>query len=207
MPLILDQQPQTPPAALTDASTIADFLQWAQTRLPKGRILAQIHIDNQHLTGTALADARRAPLAGKTLALTSADQKELSLTMLGKLAALVEWLGPQHKEVAALLERGQTQPALVRLQGLLSAWQQVQDAYANLAKMLDLSLDQLPVRQLTGTALLEEFCRQLSEIQTALQNHDFVLLADILQYEMDGAVANWMSLLEATLGIVEPAPV
>jgi hypothetical protein len=47
----------------------------------------------------------------------------------------------------------------------------------------------------------------LGEIQTALQNQDFVLLADILQYEMDGAVANWMALLEATLGVVEPAGV
>ena len=29
--------------------------------------------------------------------------------MLGKLAALIEWLAPQHKEVAGFLERGQTQ--------------------------------------------------------------------------------------------------
>jgi len=30
-----------------------------------------------------------------------------------------------------------------------------------------------------------------------------VLLADILQYEMDSAVANWTGLLEAALGVVE----
>jgi hypothetical protein len=40
-------------------------------------------------------------------------------------------------------------------------------------------------------------------MHTALQNHDLVLLADILQYEMDGAVANWMNLLESTLALVE----
>ena len=65
---------------------------------------------------------------------------------------------------------------------------------------------ELPVREMNGEAVLEEFCRQLGEI-TALRNRDFVLLADILQYEMDGAMANWMALLEATLGVVEPAGV
>ena len=53
-------------------------------------------------------------------------------------------------------------------------------------------------------AIVEEVCRHLGESQTALQNHDFVLLADILQYEMDGAVADWMSLREATVGVIEP---
>jgi hypothetical protein len=106
-----------------------------------------------------------------------------------------------------MLERGQTQAALDRLKGILSAWQEIQAAYGNLVKMLELPLKELPVRELNGEAVLEEFCRQLGEIHTALHNRDFVLLADILQYEMDGAMANWMALLEATLGVVEPAGV
>jgi hypothetical protein len=62
---------------------------------------------------------------------------------------------------------------------------------------------ELTVRDLNGEQILEEFCSQLREMQTALQNHDLVLLADILQYEMDGAVENWMAILEATLAHVE----
>ena len=69
---------------------------------------------------------------------------------------------------------------------------------------IELSVKDLRVHDLSGEAALDEFCRQLGEIQTALHHQDFVLLADILQYEMDGAVANWMALLEATLGVVEP---
>ena len=145
-------------------------------------------------------------MGDSTLALTSADRKELSLTTLGKLAALIEWLAPQHKAVAELFERGNTQKALDRLAELLAAWQQIQSAYGNLARLLNVSLADLRVHELNGESILDEFVRQLSEIQTALQNHDFVLLSDILQYEMDGAVANWMALLESTLGIVEPAP-
>ena len=139
--------------------------------------------------------------------LSANPHKDLALTTIGKLAAIIEWLAPQHKETARLLEQGNTNAAMTRLAELISAWQQIQAAYANLAKLLEITMNNLPVRDLGhagGEIILNEFCSQLSEIQSALQNKDFVLLADILQYEMDGAVANWMALLESTLAIVEP---
>jgi hypothetical protein len=131
------------------------------------------------------------------------DPAELALTTLGKLAALIEWLSPQHADVAGMLERGETQRGLQRLEEITKAWQQIVAAYASLAKMLGITLKELPVHELDGEALLNEFGRQLAELQTALQKQDFVLLSDILQYEMDGVVANWMALLETTLGVVE----
>jgi hypothetical protein len=204
MPFIFDTVALTPAAHLTGKSTIGDYLKWAQSLLPQGRILVKIELNGALLEGAILAHARREALGDSTLSLFTADMKEISLTMLGKLAALIEWLSPQHRSVAELLERGQTQQGLGRLQGILSAWQQIQVAYGNLAKMLELSLKDLPVHDLNGEAVLEEFCRQLGQIQDALTNKDFVMLADILQYEMDGAIANWMALLEATLGVVEP---
>jgi hypothetical protein len=202
MPILLDKKPLPLPAHLSPNSTLSDALKWARTAVAEGRVLVRIHLNDRLLEGTSFDHPD--PLGDHTLSLISADRKELSLTTLGKLAALIEWLTPQHKDVAALFERGDTQKALDRLGEILSAWQQIQIAYGNLAKMLDISLTELPVHELHGEAVLNEFCRQLSEIQAALQGRDFVLLADILQYEMDGAVANWMALLEATLGIVEP---
>ncbi|HVT81090.1 MAG TPA: hypothetical protein VHM90_10570 [Phycisphaerae bacterium] len=204
MPFVFDTVPLTPPAHLSDESTIAEYLKWAQSLLPQGRVLVRIELNGALLEGAALAHVRRDPLGTATLTLSTGEVKEISLTTLGKLAALIEWLAPQHRSVAEELERGQTQHGLERLQGILSAWQQIQQAYGNLAKMLEISLGDLPVHDLNGEAVLDEFCKQLGEIQTALSNQDFVMLADILQYEMDGAIANWMALLEATLGVVEP---
>ncbi len=204
MPILLDKKPLATPSHISEHSTLADALKWANTVLPPGHVMVKMELGGQLLDGPFLSQALDRPLGEATLTLASADQKELSLNMLGKLAALIQWLAPQHKETAAMLERGETQKALARLGELLSAWQQIQAAYGNLAKMLGLSLTDLSVHALTGEAVLIEFCGQLAEIQTALQNNDLVLLADILQYEMDGAVANWMALLEATLGIVEP---
>jgi hypothetical protein len=207
MPVILDNKVCKLPAHLTPESTVGDHLKWARTLLPTGRIVVRISLNDAVLEGPALSHSRRDRLGSATLSLVSANQKELSLTMLGKLAALIEWLNPQHKDVAGLIEQGNTRVALDRLTGIISAWQQIQSAYGNLAKMMCLSVSDLPVHEMTGETVLNEFCRQLEEMQTALQNQDFVLLADILQYEMDGAVANWMALLESTLGVVEPETV
>ena len=205
MPLLLDDRRPAVPSYLTPDSTLGDYLAWAQTQLAEGRIVTQIRLNDDLLDGPAIARSRKTAIAGATLSLITADRRELSLTTLGKLAALVQWLAPQHAQVAASLERGDIQPALNRLHELLSAWQQIQSAYANLAKLLEISLAQLPVGELTGESVLNEFCHQLSEIQTALQSKDFVLLADILQYEMDTAVSHWTNLLAATLGIADPA--
>jgi hypothetical protein len=204
MPIFLDQQPLTLPPYLTTHSTLGDALKWIRTQLPTGYVVVSIQRDGKLLEGSSLVHAKRDALGDSTFLLASAIQKDLALTMLGKLAALIEWLAPQHKDVAGELERGSTHHGLERLANIVSAWQQIQAAYGNLARMLDISLSELPVRELTGEAVLNEFCRQLAEMQSALTQKDFVLLADILQYEMDGAVANWMALLEATLGIVEP---
>jgi hypothetical protein len=204
VPILLDQQPLVLPAYLTDHSTLGDALKWVRTQLPPGHVVVRVERDGTVLEGQALTRVRKEALGNSTLVLSSAIQKDLALTMLGKLAALIEWLSPQHQQVASELEQGATQHGLERLANIVSAWQQIQVAYGNLARMLEISLAELPVREMTGESVLNEFCRQLGEMQTALAQKDFVLLSDILQYEMDGAVANWMALLEATLGIVEP---
>jgi hypothetical protein len=202
MPIVLDQTPAK--TALPKTATVTDALDWATAKLPPGRIITKIELDGETLEGSALTKAQKTSLATHTLSLTTHSQKDLALTTIGKLAALIEWLAPQHKDAANLLEKGNSTLALERLGQILSAWQQIQTAYAGLGKLLNISLKELPVHHLTGEHVMNEFITQLSEMQSALQNQDLVLLADILQYEMDGAVANWMSLLEATLGVVEP---
>jgi hypothetical protein len=201
MLITLDETPLD--ATLPDATTLADALFFAQNRLPASRIITKIQLDGTDLEGASLAEARPRSLAGHTLTLVSADRHEMSLGMIGRLAALIEWLAPQHKQVAALLEKGDQAAAFQGLGRIFSTWQTIQAGYGNLAKINSLTLSLLPVRSLHAEALMNEFVGHLGEMQTALQNRDLVMLADILQYEMDGAVANWMSLLEATLAVVQ----
>ena len=205
MPILLDRSPAPSSAGLDADPTLAQALQWAQSQVQPDHVIVKVELDGE-LLGSASDNSGL--LAERTLAISTRPRKDLALTTIGKLAALIEWLAPQHKDVAQLLEQGNTNTAMTRLAELISAWHQIQEAYSNLARFLNITMNQLPVRDLGsagGEIVLNEFCNQLAEMQTALKNQDFVLLADILQYEMDGAVANWISLLESTLAIVEPS--
>jgi hypothetical protein len=202
MPILLDAQPL--PSDLAPDATLDDALTLITRQLPPGQVIVKVELDGQPIDGPALTLSRTTSISGRDLAISTADQKQLALTMLGKLHALIQWLAPQHAATAQLLEKGQIPQALEKLAGLLSAWQQIQTSYTSLLTLLHLGLEDLPVRDLTADTLMSEFRNQLLELQTALQNKDYVLLADILQYEMDGVVANWTALLESTLAQIAP---
>ena len=70
------------------------------------KIITKVELDGLSLEGDALNAARPQPVGGRKLSLGTSSRKELSLSMLGRLYAMVQWVTPQHKEVAALLEQG-----------------------------------------------------------------------------------------------------
>ena len=177
----------------------------AQSQLPDGKIITKIELEGLPLEGEALATARPQPVGGRKLALCTSDRKELSLSMLGRLYAMVEWLTPQHKEVAALLEQGNQAAAFEKLGRVFSMWQQVQSAYSSLAKLNDIVLSKLPVRELTGEAVLNEFWGQLGEDCKPPSRTATSSPRRYSWHTRDGRrAANWVSLLESTLAVVEP---
>ena len=202
MTIMLDQEVVTP--ELDAASTLGETLLWVQNRLQDtGKVIVKVEIDGTVLDGTALSEKDQMAVGARQVGIFTADQRDLAHAMLGKLAALVEYLGTRHRDVANLIEQGQLPKALEQLGGVLSAWQQIDQAYSSLCRMLHLRVEDLHVGDKRATDSLAEFQGQLQEIHQALTQQDMVLLADVLQYEMDGAVANWTGMLAATLGVVD----
>lgn len=187
------------PDLLADA-TLGDAMAWLQESIAtSGKVVIKVEMDGQTLQGPALQTARSWPIRQRVIAFSTADERTLARTTIGKLAALIEYLHGQHVDTAQLLEQNQTPKALAKLGEIISAWSQIHTAYSNMITMLRLDLKKLPVRQLTADQVLANFASQLVSMQQALQNQDMVMLADILQYEMDGAIETWVSLLEATM--------
>lgn len=203
MTIMLDEQ--TIDTQSTSISTLADALDLAQGKISgTGRIIVTVHLDGQELNGQQISNGSSLSIVDRTVRLGTADQKQLSLTLLGKIHALVEFLGKQQIEVAGALEKGQQAVALKQLADVLGAWQQIHTAYSGLVNMIKLDLAALQIGQRSGQDVIQQFSQQLREIANALSNKDMVLLGDILQYEMDSAIQNWNELLAATLGVIDP---
>ena len=208
MLLTVDEKTWTP--ELSNTATLGDLLGILQNELaatPAGaggaRVVVRVELDGHVLDGPALETARTWPIDQRNVKFLTAEKGPLARSMVGKIAALIEYLAGQHAEIARLFEQNQPGKALEKLAGVLSAWQQIQHAFSTTLTMLQVDVNTLMVGDVPAADLIAEFCLQLKSIETALKDHDMVLLADILQYEMDTAVANWVGMLEATVALLE----
>jgi len=197
MPVTLDQKPAK------TGRTVGETLDLIRAELPEGRVIVNVQLNGETLDATNLALHRQTAIDAQNLAVETTPKAELARATIGKIAALIEWLHPRHAETAALFEKGQHTAGLEKLKELLSAWGQIQAAYSGLVTLMGLDLATLQVGERSANGVLSDFAGQLSEIQNALVNQDMVLLADVLQYEVDNIVTSWVALLEATLARVE----
>ena len=201
MTMLLDEQEMQLGAG--EAQTLGNAMTWVQARLRNtDKIVVKVEVAGQVLDGPALDANHALQLEGREVAFSTASRVKLTHSMLGKLAALVDFLGQQHPHIAGLLEKGETAKAMELLGGALSAWGQIHEGFRSLTQLLQISLDELMVGERPASELIAEFKTQLEEVGAAIQKRDLVLLADILQYEMDRAVENWKALLAAVLGVV-----
>jgi hypothetical protein len=199
MPVTLDQQTLSLDVAPT--TTLGQTMRWVQERLAeKGKVVIKVELDGQLLQGQLLTASDDLPIGRRALGFASASRKELATNMLAKMAALLEFIATQHQPIAHDLETGNTKAGMKRLGETIGYWNQVQAAFNQTLQLIGITLPQLHCGDLPATDALAQFTSQLTEIHGALQSKDTVLLADIMQYEMDGAVSLWTLLLEAAMG-------
>ena len=84
-----------------------------------------------------------------------------------------------------------------RLSGCFSTWQHAQESVLKTAQLLRIDLNTVRVGDRSLTDLLREFTDQLRQIKSALENRDFVLLGDILEFEITQTSSQWRSALRA----------
>lgn len=200
MPITLDQNP----VDLGPMPTLGNALDALTKHLAgSGKIIINVAVDGQPLDGQALTAGSLMDINDRHVAVATADRDAMARQMIGKLAALVDYLATQHRAIATLIEQAQTPKALNQLTSTLSAWQQIHASFSSLTQMLQIDLDRFQINEIPARDLLLEFQGQLKEIQTALENRDMVLLADVLQYELDRAIEIWQTLLASVLGVVD----
>ena len=106
-------------------------------------------------------------------------------------------------EAVDCLHRNQPGPAMEKLSGCFSTWNNAQESVCKTAQLLRIDLDRVRVGDRTLTQLLTHFGDQLREIKDALEGRDFVTLADILAYEATQTSTHWQHALAAIRRIIE----
>ncbi len=98
-------------------------------------------------------------------------------------------------EVTSLLTQGKTSDATTTLGECFRIWQQIHDALAKSIQMLELDVEAVAINGEPLLAVLGKPKDALMQIRDALKTRDYVLLADVLQYEFSEVTALWHAII------------
>jgi hypothetical protein len=112
----------------------------------------------------------------------------------------------EHLEtINGLLAEGQTARGMELLAGDFRLWQQAHEAVIQAVRLGEVPIDDVHVGELTSTSIIQLLRDKLVQIKESLEARDFVMLGDILQYEIGETITKWKQLIEEIGGRITPA--
>jgi hypothetical protein len=161
----------------------------------KGHVVCEVRVngmffsedDEQKFAGTPVADIN-------TLEVKSRSQRDLIMDTLGSFYELLPKLNKICLEASALIRRPQTPDVNVKIREILDATCWLTDA---------LKLLKFSVLELVNDSAFEDgwnenekqYSHVIAEMLKAFEINDWVLLADVLEYDLTTACENWLELL------------
>jgi hypothetical protein len=121
------------------------------------------------------------------------------------LAEVEEQLGEADRlkgEAVDLLQRNAAVRAMERLSGCFSTWQHAQESLLKTAQLLRIDLTRVTVGGSSLAEVCGNFITQLREVKQAMEDRDFVTLADVLTYEMTQTSRQWREAIGAMKGVI-----
>lgn len=100
-----------------------------------------------------------------------------------------------REKAADLLAAGQQEAAMQELQKFLEAWKQIHQTLMVVAQVLSIDLDKVSEGGTSLSTVLEELKAQFTEMKDAMVQGDFVVVSDLLRYELSHPVEQLADLL------------
>lgn len=187
-----------------EAKTLAAAIDAARAKvLQVNRLIVEIRLDGRTLSEAEMDELADQEEAGEEVQLITADPAELCLDALRDVRGRLAQAREAQQQAAQKLQADQADAALQDVAAALTAWQQSQQAVAQSAQLLNITLEQLSVGERPVPQIIEELADRLTATREQLVGGDWLGLADSLAYEMDEAAEEWDALLGVMIARVE----
>ncbi|GMW03463.1 MAG: hypothetical protein AMXMBFR84_45970 [Candidatus Hydrogenedentota bacterium] len=150
----------------------------------QGRAVVAVSIDGKSLNPSALAEHIDVPGEVKVLQVSSASIAEMADNTLNELHEALTSLPAACRDLAAVFQGASPEDGFDPFANLASIWGDIKKRENTVIGVLDLSLDTLTLQGSTLASLHNKLNEQLCEAEQALKANDFVLLGDLLEYEL-----------------------
>jgi len=184
--------------------TVAGVLERVRTAARSAdRLVTSVACQGQELSADELTEMsqRRAVDCGR-LDLMTRPTREVVCEVFDSAIAVFEATTEPSRQAVDLLAQGQTVRALETLAGSFQSWQSAQDAVIGALKLSDLKLEELGALGERVESSVTAFRDCLQQVRQALHSRDFVLLGDLLQYELPGSLTEWQAAIAGLRDLV-----
>lgn len=163
-----------------------------------GRLIVALSCDGQPVSEEQLAEVLESPLT--RFARLEVETVSVAQQVQATLAQAIEVLGDAHRmsaEAADCLNQGRHEPAMAAIQRLLEAIKQVQQTTILSAQLLRTNVDALSAGGYSFIDAISLIKDRLTQLKGGMENQDFVLVSDILRYELGEALDAWGAVVQS----------
>ena len=186
-------------------TTLEEALRHLQSHLCEpDQLVIGVRCDGREIPANALAGALKEQVAAfARLEVSTGRKSELVTEAMTQASACLTQTAEACERIADLLTQGETAQAIEDLGECLRVWQQVHEAVAKSIEMMQLDPEAMTIN---GDPLADAIGKPkeiLLQIKEALQRQDYVLLADVLQYEFSEVIHRWHDIVATIQGEAE----
>lgn len=171
-----------------------------------GHVVVGLRCDGLEVgPGEMEATLRRPTSQCRRLEIYTGSQSDLVADAMRQSSLALNEAASQHHQIVEMLSAGRVTDGVAQLARSLEIWKGVHDAISQSVRMLGIAPADLVIEGRSLDELIVEPRELLMNVKSALEARDYVLLADILQYEFDVVVARWQSIIAELLRRAESA--
>lgn len=162
----------------------------------QGRTVTAVFCDGRELDAEQLTQALQSPINEfARLELRSQPAALVAGRIFSQAAALFEETEKDQPLIVEMLNEGNMVRGMELLAGSFRLWQQAHEAVTHAVRLAGIQLDEIRIGETASLDIINGLREKLAQIKEALEARDFVMLADILQYELTETIENWKALI------------
>ncbi len=166
----------------------------------KDRVITDVIVDGETFSELYPHHSEDITIAEfNTLEIHSLPFQELAIAMTQELFKVIDLLLVSSKNIAQQFRQADDEEALDLLHDMLSVAQNFLDMLNKLRQQFNLENNE------HFNENMQRFSELLSEMSEELQNNDWILLADLLEYELKPICEAWRVTIQELLNHIQPA--
>lgn len=197
MEVYVDNESYTPAEPLPE--TIDELVAQIKLQLAdRDRIIVTIRCDDEPVEEQGIdAVMTQPPTQYQRLDFVTAGLAELAIGAMEASQAVLRETRLKQDQAIELLSQDQNGPAVSALAECIAGWSQSHETVIKTISLLGIDIDHLTHDGKQILDILNEVAHQLTQLKECLQTGDFVLLNDLLQYEIAPWFDQWEGMVES----------